>query len=547
MLQLWVQPASGDPTEVTVDSDTVVIGRSSSCDLPVMDASMSRRHARLFLTPEGWMVEDLGSRNGTLVNGDRISGTVRVQDGDVISMAISSVTVGGRTSARSETDAPAAASVFRSAATILNETRRAADAAADRETLERYAERLRILNDVHEALTGPLGENDLIELILERVFSHLHPQQGAVFLKRGESIVRICTRNQPGISDDFPDSSSLFAEVIGRGQAALVMDVGQDERFSEARSLMAAGIRSLVAAPLLSPVGSLGMIALSSRLHTREFTEDDLEMLVSLASVAAMHLRNRALMEEAAERQRLEQELALARRIQTALLPPALPSVPGYDLFAVNVPFHGVSGDYYQVLLDSGEGRLVILIADVSGKGLGASLLTAYVDALCLAHIGHGLKPCEVLSAVSSQMYLKTPPDKFATALLGFIDVDSGEMTYCGAGHDPPVVVRAGGSLEWLSPTGIPLGLLPDAEYSDGTVTLAPSDLLVLYTDGITEAINPSQEEFGRERLGELCSRLRGETAPALGAAIERELKEFTAGELYFDDRTVIVVKRHAP
>jgi len=544
MLQLLVRPSNGEPFEVTFDSDSVVIGRSTTSDVPVLDRSMSRHHARLFSTPEGWMVEDLGSRNGTLVNGVRVEGRAPVKAGDEISMGASTIAVGGRAGGPSETGLAPVASVFRPIETILSETRLAAESANDREAMERYAARLRVVNEVHEAFLEPLERDELLDLILDRIFTELHPQQGAVFLKQGDTIVRVATRKQPGIAEDFPDSQNLFGEVIEKGQAALVLDLSTDPRFASAESMAIAGFRSVVAAPLLTPEGSLGMIALSANAAARRFEESDLGLLVPLASAAAMRLRNMALSEEAAERRRLEQELVLARRIQSALLPAALPSVKGYDLFASNEPHHGVSGDYYQVLADSGGSRLVVLIADVSGKGLGASLLTGYVDALCLAHIGHGLGPAEVLAAVSSQMYLKTPPDKFATALLGFIDVTNGEMSYCGAGHDPAIVVHAGGELEWLQPTGLPLGLLPEAEYSEGTGRLAPGDILVLYTDGICEAIDPQEEEYGRHRLGELCSRLRGETAGAIGAGIDRDLRRFTAGEPYLDDRTLVVVKR---
>ena len=166
-------------------------------------------------------------------------------------------------------------------------------------------------------------------------------------------------------------------QVVEERQAALVLDAQTDERFHEAMSLLDAGVRSLVAAPLLDPGGALGLIVLGSRLTVRQFAEEDMELLASLASVAAMRIRNVHLAEEAAERKRLEQEVALAREIQVGLLPDSLPEVEGWDIVAGNIPSRGVSGDFFKVEMRHDESEVVLMLSDVSGKGIAASLLTA--------------------------------------------------------------------------------------------------------------------------------------------------------------------------
>ncbi len=553
MLILKIESGPEGSHEFTVETSPTVIGRSQDCELTISDRFLSRRHARIIQRDEKWMIEDLGSRNGTLINGRQISMPTEIGDGDVIRMSNSSITVRDPASPKAATaeqvasDAPPVVdfgehTMFRAATTILSD-RQESPPSGQTVAIDMYAQRLRIVNEVHEALTGSVSVDELLELILDRVFTHLEPQNGAIFLKEGDAVVRAHSRTQPGVVEEFPESTSLVGEVVDKGNAALVSDTGSDALFSDAQSILATGVRSLVAAPLLTPEGALGMIVLSSNLAHRSFNEEDMELLVSLASAAAMHIRNAALAEEAAERQRLEKEVALARRIQSALLPAETPTVSGLEIFGTNAPSQGVSGDYYQ-LLPQRDDELVILIADVSGKGIAASLLTTYVDALCLAYIGEGHTPEDVFSRVSPQMNAKTPADKFATALLAYLDAGTGDMRYCSAGHDPALVVRASGDTAWLGPTGMPLGLMPKGEYTAGEAQLGIGDALILYTDGIAEAINPGEEEYGRKRLEDVCVQHRGEPAADLAAAIERDVEAHAQGQPYHDDRTLVVVKR---
>ena len=326
----------------------------------------------------------------------------------------------------------------------------------------------------------------------------------------------------------------------------VVHDTSTDQRFAEAESLLDAGVRALIAAPLLTPAGAIGMIVLSSTLAGRQFSEADMELLAVVASAVGLRLRNLALAEEAAERRRFEREVALARLIQVALLPAEMPHVPGLEIHGVNNPSRGVSGDYYQVVECATRGEVAVIIADVSGKGIAASLLTGYVDALVNAFIGEGMEPAEIFARVSPQMHSKTPVESFATAFLGFLSAETGKLRYASAGHDPSILVRAGGEVELLMPTGMPLGLMPEATYSASQTTLEAGDTLVLYTDGITEASNPEDEMFERERLIEICREHRAEAPADLAASIEEAVDAFVAGCPYLDDRTLVIVHRSA-
>jgi len=545
VIKLSIRPADGDRFDFPVEDD-VIIGRSTLADVTISDRFLSRRHARLFHDGDDWRIEDLGSRNGTLVNGVKIAGPTVVGSHDVIGISASIIEVCGGDAPRSESVDGSTRTIFRAADAILGESKSAISRTdiAGREDLQRAASQLRVLVDIHQALAESITIEELFDSVLDRIFVHLHAQNGAVFLLEDDTLVRAASRSMSGTEDDFPESQSLAAEVIEKGLAAVVNDTSTDERFLEAKSLIMAGVRSLVAAPLLTRAGALGMIVLSSSHADRSFGEPDMELLVVIASAIGLRMRNLALAEEAAERKRFERDVALARRIQVNFLPPETPKPQGLEIYGGNIPSRGVSGDYFQVVEREEHGDLAVIIADVSGKGIAASLLTGYVDALCLAYLGEGHPPEEIFNRVSPQMNNKTPVESFATAFLGLLDLATGALTFASAGHDPVALVRASGEIEWLMPTGMPLGLMPNATYTASEAHLEPGDTMVLYTDGITEANDPEEEEFGRDRLSECCIEHRGLSVDDLAEAIQKTVEEFVRGVPYHDDRTLVIVRR---
>ena len=220
-------------------------------------------------------------------------------------------------------------------------------------------------------------------------------------------------------------------------------------------------MRSLIAAPLIDSAGSQGMIVLSSRVHVRRFSEQDMELLAALGSVAALRLRNLSLAEEGARRRELEKEMALARQIQLTLLPEQLPEIPGYSLFAANDASRAVSGDFYEFQGREEGDEQVIVIADVSGKGMAASLLAASFDALLMGPIEVGNPTDHICSKVSRRLFKKSPPERYVTAFIAALDPGSGRLSYTNAGHNPGLLFRADGSVQRLEANGTPLGLFP--------------------------------------------------------------------------------------
>jgi len=549
VLRLRILLPDGRPLEREFEQGSILIGRSSKADLSLPDRSLSREHARLFKSEDGWVVEDLGSRNGTFINGQPVRRPAAVKAGDALTLGSLAVTVGGdRPTAQVEDSDLGSHTVLRPASEVLKQSGVATDAVpatVEAGSLRRYAERLHIVNEVHQALSSSISLDELLDMILDRAFDHLKPEQGAIFLKTPDGDYRCAaSRSLSGATDRFVYSKSLIREVVEKAMAALVVDASADSRFKQSMSLLSVGVRSLVAAPLLDDKGALGMIVLGSRVAVRHFSDEDLELLVPLASIAAMRIRNLALAEEAAERKRLEEEVTLARRIQVALLPDQLPEVPGYELQAGNVPSRGVSGDYYEVVPRHDGAECVVLVADVSGKGIAAALLTASVEALSVAPIEDGLPVDEICNRVSRLLFERTPPEKYATVFLASLARSSGRLQYCNAGHCPGLVLRAGGEVEWLGSTGPPIGLLPGSSYRAGETTLQPGDTIVIYTDGITEASDPEEEEYGRERLAAVCVAHAGAPLTELAERLEEDLDTFVRGEPFADDRTLVMLRR---
>lgn len=525
----------------------IVIGRAETCDIVLADRTVSRRHARISHADDGWWLEDLGSRGGTWLNGRVLDTRQRLSDGDRIGAGQSVLRVveagGIAMPTGGSMPPPPGTSVLRHAEELLSSARTAPEAGADLTMLQRHAERLELLNEVHEALGKSLALDELLDLILDSAFEALEPEEGILVLRDGPGAYRtVATRRTSATTGEAPLSQTLIEEVIEKRQAALVCDLADDERFDDADSLLAAGVRSLIAAPLFDGDGPLGMLALVSRAFVHPFSEDDLELLVSLASVASLRIRNVALAEEAAEHRRLEGELALARSIQVGLMPQRLPAPPDWSLFGACAPSQQVSGDFY--LFGERPGTLDVLVVDVAGKGIAAALLTASLEALLAQPLAADLLPQDVLTRVSDLLHQRTPAAKYATVVLARIELASGRFRLANAGHLPALVARVDGSIDSFAATGPPLGLLRGSVYTAHDGTLAPGDLLAAFTDGIVEAADGEGQEFGVQRLADGLGVVRHRPLPAMAAAIDSTVGAFIGAGAATDDRTLVLLRR---
>lgn len=289
------------------------------------------------------------------------------------------------------------------------------------------------------------------------------------------------------------------------------------------------------------------IVGVGKRAGGQEFSESDFAFLLSLANLAVLSIQKTFLLEERIDRKRLEEELKLARTIQEGLFPSELPCVPGLDIAASNIASQQVGGDYYDVLLQK-DGRLYLAIADVTGKGVPASLIMANLQSMLHA-LTFDARPIEEMTGRFNEIiYKNTPADKFVTFFWGCVDIATRKFCYVNAGHNPPMLLRAGcDKPELLQDGGLLLGAMPTLiPYRSTTTTLAPGDLLVLYTDGVTEAENSQREQYDEPRLEALLLSHREGSANHVLSTILKDVENFTQGN-YNDDVTLLVMKISEP
>ncbi len=312
------------------------------------------------------------------------------------------------------------------------------------------------------------------------------------------------------------------------------------QRLQERDTLADAGMALLV--PMLVQGRLVGIIALPAKRGGDDFQLQDLELLSMVAGQIALQSENTRLYEEELKKQKLEEQLGLARTIQSRLLPRRIPEIPGLDLAACNITSAEVSGDYYD-LIERSDGRLVIVISDVSGKGVPASLLASSLQASMRAHCQTSCSPGEILERVNLYLHESTDPAHFATLFLAIYNPREASLCYSSGGHNSPVLRRADGSIELLEKGGLPLGAFDFGTYEEGTVSLTRGDTLFLYTDGLTETRNSVEEEFGEARVERLLGDSHKLPAARLLDVMNDELRSFSGRTVADDDVTLIALK----
>lgn len=545
-IHLRIEPPDGAPIDRDCDDGMLVLGRGTTADIVIADHSMSRQHARIVRSASGWVVEDLGARNGTFLNGVRIEGPQPIAPGDVLRLGATIVRIAEPgTAPRSGVlgTGHLASSIFRRVADITGELdREASDAPA------RVAARLKALNDFHRAIAGPISLDALLDLLLDRLFATLHPEEGVILLRGPDGDMRTAaSRRLPGAEGELVVSRRLVSEVVNSGTAALVSDIAVDERFADSHSIIGSGIRSILAAPLSDAEGCVGMVAIYSRAHVRRFSEEDLELLVSLASAAALRVRNVALAEEAAARRVQDHELALAHDIQMAMLPRGFAARPEVDLAAALIPARAVGGDLYDFLLTDHE--LWFIVADAAGKGVSAALFMAVTRTLFRAMATEGAEVGAVMARMNRELARDNERQFFVTALLGRVELRTGDVTLASAGHPAPLFLAGGRRARPVDglESGIALGILDEANYPETRLKLAPGDVLLLYTDGVTEAVDSRGALFGDARLQSFVSDHADRPAGEIVSGLVGAVNGYAAGAPQEDDITVLALRYRPP
>lgn len=526
------------PTHYSFGTEIVTIGRSSDSAIPVKDRYLSRHHAEVVPDGARWLLKDLGSANGTYLNGTRVDRQKTIKSGDRIRVGDTEIVF------HSE---PATDRVS------IAETRISPTISIPVHSIERApevtgntVERVRILNALAIELIEDHPFDDLFGFILDRIMEHLEPSRAAIGLlaENTPSLVKVEVRRRDKTdTSELTISRTLLAEVVERRNALAFTDIFASEKLSRAQSIILQGIHSVLCAPLLIGERVVGVLYVDFLFNQRTISEEDVKLVAQIARFAAIKLENTRLREEAIKRQLLDEELKTAYVVQRRLLPEAPPLIDGYNFAGVNRPCRTVSGDYFDFVVRP-DGRLYFVIADVSGKGVTAALLMAGLQAAFRIFTKDDPSPKELVGRLNETLKENLPQSKFITMFAGLLDPRTGNVEYTNAGHNPPLCVDAAGVRE-LTTTDLLLGMFTNAEYQTQTLQLRPGDALVLFTDGLCEAENDAKEEFTTDRLSATLATLHGRPATHIAHELEQAVLRFAEGAPMSDDVTLVVVARN--
>ena len=548
MAEYWIRLPDRAPLLLGREKPEISIGRASSNDLVLEDANLSRNHARLLWRDGGAFIEDLGSRNGTLVNGTPVHQAHPLGERDEVSF--------GRIAFRLEAkntnpvqvapggDGPSTASIIMRVDHLRSPSQVQASGLAH---AERFREALDIVHTLSVEMLGDLPTEMMLWGLLERIYAFLKPGRGVVLLKDAEgAMVQVAARSASGGQGFRVDLSRTMLEAaLERHEALLINDPMLDSKLAAAQSMVISGVTTIMTVPLEHGGEVVGLVYLDAGPSRKPFEEEDLRLVAVLGHMAAAKIRAARLTEEVAQKKILEKEMALARQIQVRILPDKLPELAGFELFGINVACRQVSGDLYGAW-PGPEGRTWLAIADVAGKGIGPGLLMATFQAFMQAWSEFAVEPAALAAKLSSALGLRTTSNRFITAFIALLDPAEGTLAYTNAGHNPILVLRADGTQELLNSQGLPLAMFPGREYGQGSGRLEQGDLMFLYTDGITEAADPEGVEFDIELIATLLRNLGPVPLEELHRGLSEALLRHTRGAPLADDQTLVLVRRTA-
>jgi serine phosphatase RsbU (regulator of sigma subunit) len=557
--QLQVTVGSRRLDEVALGRGHLSIGRSPRAGLTIDDPFASRLHAEIWHDGEACWLSDLGSSNGTYLNGDRVSGAVQVLAGDSVRIGETTLTLAlADEPARPPTaPQPMPPGVDRSGAelsALLASVQRAtglapASGLGAATTGAPPRDLFALVSKVGVALLSPSGLDEVLAAILALVFDGIPAERAFLLLGAGgeeEPELKAASYREGarGAGDQARISREVQRQVLVERRSILTTDAQVDERFRLRDSVILSGVRSIMAVPLLHGEQVLGMVYVDSPLEVRPFTHADLQVLTTIAGVAAIKVENAMLLEQRIENERLHKELQKAREIQLRLLPSQPPQQEGYQLSGVSFPSQAVGGDYFDFIPT--ESGVLLAVGDVSGKGLDAALAMSSLHACVRAQARAGRALADLVREVNGYLVEHLPFNKFATLFCCLLDPRTHTLSFVNAGHNPPLLVRHDGEVRELEATGMPAGLAMDADYALVSVDFGPGDLLVAFTDGVTEA---SPEGLGGEPLGSdglarLVVPLRHLSARELLDRLDELLIEHMGGREADDDVTLVVARR---
>jgi serine phosphatase RsbU (regulator of sigma subunit)/pSer/pThr/pTyr-binding forkhead associated (FHA) protein len=553
--------------------ERMILGRHPSCEIVLDNAAVSRQHAQILNRRGMFFLEDLRSRNRTYLNGTAIDGREPLNDADEVTIcdivlqffhtrkedSSDESTPGRPTSTPSRDDPRPTQATGRlpqpdplddspehpSSIITTIDTK----SASSMRLGVKPEVKLRAILEMSNTLARTLKLDDVLQSLLDALFK-VFPQadSGFVMLAGGDerqNIVKASLARGGDATGSVRMSNTILRTAMQSGEAILSADALEDSRFDASESLAGLGIRSMICVPLMSKDGTaLGAIQLQTQSLRQQFTQSDLDVLVSVGSQAILAVENARLHEDLLRRSNIERELQFATQVQLGFLPDRRPSPPGYEFFDYYEPAERVGGDYFDYI-ELNDGRIAIGLADVAGKGIPAALLMARLYSSVRLHLFSQPTSAKALTALNAEIHAQGMGHRFVTFVLLTLDPVRNEMTIANAGHLPPIIRACDGQTHSIGrqESGMPLGINPEQEYRELKLSLEPGMSVVVYTDGITEAMNAANELFGRVRLEQFVSSISG-SSEDLTKAIVTDVDRFCGTRPQRDDMCLVCLRR---
>jgi sigma-B regulation protein RsbU (phosphoserine phosphatase) len=522
-----------------LDRPRLTIGRSSRNELQIADFTVSKEHAEIIVDGPTVLIRDLGSRNGTRVNGADAREALALKPGDQVEIGHVALTV--------SEERPQQPLEMDEAAAPGSSHRIQLDQVIERRALGTggAAALVRLLSQAGQLLVLPRPLKETCDQILE-IVSQAVPASRYVMLLReqpGTTPVQVAARIRAGATDKpLLLSRAILHTVLDECSSVMTADAAADQRFRAQESIVAQAVHSAMAVPLFDNERVLGLLYVDRQDLTGPFMQEQLEVLTLLANMAAVKIKNARLLEAEQAARDLAAQLETAVTIQRNLLPPRPPELAGWQFDAYLESCYAVGGDLFD-FHRMPDGRLLFMIGDVSGKGLGAALVMS--SFLSAARVLYTVctDVAELATRLSSALHYNIDPGRFVTGVIGCIDPAAGRLEYVNAGHPAPCVI-VNGALRELAASGVPFGVLPDVPYQCASVQIEPGALIAVFSDGIPEA-QRGEEFFDEERVHSALrdAAKHSDLAVARGAVLAR-VDEFLGGAKRTDDLTLLLLRR---
>ncbi len=550
MPQLIIKNSDHPTEKMPLSRLRTTIGRSARSDICIPDAFASRLHAEVRQEGDAYWLQDLGSANGTRYNGNAVTMPIPLISGGEIQIGETSIVFEDERLNLSKNSTLIAdnTEALDPSRTIAFSHRKNPTTEILEAQVSTRTELLGLISKVGITLLSSKGLQDTLEQVASLVFEAV-PAERCVIMLRDETVeggMHIAVARERNSEDRIEEvriSRTVMDEVMKNGKSVLTSDAQHDPRYAS-QTMALLGIRSVLAVPLsISETEIFGIVYADSPTTASTFGEDHLNILTTLASVASIRVENARLLEERFERERMERELELATEIQQTFQPSAPPIMVGYEFQGISFSCYEIGGDYYDFIPQK-DGKMLIALGDVSGKGTAAALLMSSLHASIHAQVVANSSLKNSVEAINLYLAENTPSNRFITLFIAELDPTTGIVNYINAGHNPPLVGRADGSVEQLESGGFPLGIIPTAEFELGQTQLNAGDSLVIYSDGVTEANNLKEDEFGIERLIEVVGKNIKASASGMRDKVESALSSFTQTAPANDDITLVIVKK---